>query len=648
MRRSHLGWRVAVIAAILGAALAFSPPALAAKSAVYNRSDVAIDLQSNGDLDVAETYVVMFSGGGFSNGHRMIPLARTDGIDGVTVAEKTASGLTSFKPVDLVDVPDNANSFNVMTAGSDLAVNWRFAESDLRQRTFVITYVVHGALRAYPGATPPNQQIWWTAVGSDLTNQTPVQASTVTIHLPRAVDLAKTQTGEDGIGNASAASRDGRTFTFTHGSFSAGSSMIVRLIFPPVIPGAAAPSWQAGDDASRAVVQKTKERNALILVISLIATFGVLIVGGLLLYALWYTKGRDPHTGLVADFLPAPPDELPPGVAGTLLDERADEQDVVATFLDLARRGVMTMTDAGLKGDEKRATGRDYDLTIGAATPSLAPYEATIFRAVFGADAAVGTTVRLSAAGKDLRASFPKVEEQLYCALVDRGLFIKSPEETRNRWRRAAKWLVTGFLVAGTIVGFAFSWFVTIPCLAAALLAAIGGRLGRSMPRKTQAGAEAAATWRAFQRYLKEIDRYEHVAEKTTIFERYLAFAVALGVDSQWVFKFRSLGVPLPSWLEGGLQTGPLGRAFTGWDFGPAHRGGGRNNSGGGVDLPDVKMPKIPSLQSMSDKAGGGVQTGSNGVMTLLNLAGVILEVVSSVSGGKSGGSSGGGGGGFD
>ena len=60
----------------------------------------------------------------------------------------------------------------------------------------------------------------------------------------------------------------------------------------------------------------------------------VLVGGGLGLYLLWFTQGRDRPAGVVAEFYPTPPSDDPPGVAGILLDERADMQDIVATIVD--------------------------------------------------------------------------------------------------------------------------------------------------------------------------------------------------------------------------------------------------------------------------------------------------------------------------
>ena len=81
---------------------------------------------------------------------------------------------------------------------------------------------------------------------------------------------------------------------------------------------------------------------------------GLLAIGGpVLLYLWWYRKGRDAPVGLIADYLPEPPSDLPAGMVGTLIDERADLQDVIATLLDLAKRGVLEIEEiarAGLPG----------------------------------------------------------------------------------------------------------------------------------------------------------------------------------------------------------------------------------------------------------------------------------------------------------
>jgi len=75
-------------------------------------------------------------------------------------------------------------------------------------------------------------------------------------------------------------------------------------------------------------------------------TLGLLLLlgGPGLVYLLWYNKGRDKPVVRVADYLPEPPDTLAPGLAGTLVDDKADMQDVLATIVDLARRKAISVS----------------------------------------------------------------------------------------------------------------------------------------------------------------------------------------------------------------------------------------------------------------------------------------------------------------
>jgi hypothetical protein len=182
----------------------------------------------------------------------------------------------------------------------------------------------------------------------------------------------------------------------------------------------------------------------------------------------------------------------------------------------------------------------------------------------------------------------------------------------------------------------------------AAILAGVLIRMGGSMPRKTRAGAEAAAKWNAFRRYLSSIERYEQVSEARGIFDRYLPYAVAFGLDQSWIRKFALVGAETPSWYNGnGGSPGPRRSSADDWPI-PGRTvvipsGGSSSGGGSGVDLPD--LPDLPDLQKTSDRAGKSLQSSSDGFFALVGLA---FEIFSAFSGGGGrGGSSGGGGGGF-
>jgi hypothetical protein len=157
--------------------------------------------------------------------------------------------------------------------------------------------------------------------------------------------------------------------------------------------------------------------------------------------------------------------------------------------------------------------------------------------------------------------------------------------------------------------------------------------VGQVMPAKTRKGSELAARWKAFRRYLREIERYTDLAQATDQFEKYLPYAIAFGLDRNWVQKFsrvETAHVPVPTWY---VST-------------PADSGRSRSSSSGsGMRFGG----SVPSLQTMSDGMAGGLQAMSDGLTSMLNSAASTLSSAPSSSGGGGGGggfSAGGGGGG--
>ncbi len=67
---------------------------------------------------------------------------------------------------------------------------------------------------------------------------------------------------------------------------------------------------------------------------------GVFVV----MFWLWYTRGRDPRLRPIVPQY-APPDGLTPGEAGTLVDNSADMRDITATIVDLAVRGYILIEE---------------------------------------------------------------------------------------------------------------------------------------------------------------------------------------------------------------------------------------------------------------------------------------------------------------
>ena len=633
----------------------------------WQRYDVTVDVQTGGSYQVEERQVVDFGSGVYRTAFAELPLDRTEGIDSVQVSEERDGEIVQYEQVSPgAFSPGREETFSVSRTASTLSVDWAYPATSGRSRTFVLRYDVQGGLRVYPDSDPPNQQVWWTGISRDVTDVGPVREASIRVVLPQAVPLDQVVVADEAA-NAADYTEDGRTWTWTGRDLGAGDELDARIQFPPIIAGAAVPDWQLADDESRRREEEQAARGQ-VLNLGFIALGLLLLVGGGLgTYGLWYVRGRDPHVGLVAEFLPAPPDDLPPGAAGTLLDEEADEEDVVATLVDLGHRNVVKIVEEA--GEPSLfGTGRDFRLTLNVAEPDVRPFERDLLHVLFGATLAAGATTRLSEVKRDFEAAKPEIREDLYGELVTRGYFPRSPEATRSRWEattRVLLFVVIAISIIAVVIWSGSAGFIWFPVVVLVGLVFVAGRLSGAMPRKTRAGAEAAAKWRAFRRYLDDIERYEDLDEAKAAFNQYLPYAVAFGLDTDWVRKFARVRPPMPDWFDqtsglppvlvdtypgrrrrhrggGWTNTGGYGGwGGAGWgDHGRGQSGGG---NGGGFDLPDVD---VPDLQDASDRAGRTLNRGSGGFLDMLNTASEMFGGMSSGGGSSRGGWGGGFGGG--
>ena len=372
----------------------------------------------------------------------------------------------------------------------------------------------------------------------------------------------------------------------------------------------------------------------------LVAMIALLVGGFVVVTVLWYVRGRDPHTGLVAEYIPEPPDDLPPGAAGTLLDERADHEDVVATMLGLARHGAIQIHE--IPQAESRKNHRSaYEFEVIDPAKIDSKLEGDLLAALFNGQPEPGARALLSEVKGRFDAWEPRIKHDLYQELVNREYFKRSPEETRQRWRKLA-W---AGLILSPIVGFIVflltdAW-AFLPAIAAMIVWFVLLRMSKNMPQKTFHGAESAARWRAFRTYLQSIQKYESLEESRTLFDRYLSYAVAFGLEKQWIAAFAAAGATAPGWLDTAFGEG------MGWDVAGATLEGlrtaawmGHLSGGSGPDLGDVNMPNIdlpnvgmPNLgdvdmSGMAEGLGSGLEAASGGLAGLLDAAGGIFDSI--------------------
>ncbi len=607
---------------------------------VWDRYDVTLDVRSDGTMHVTEYQEISFYGR-YSSGFAYIPLSNVEDLENVSVSVADDPSAT---PVALDYVRGSrydadAGTYTYDAEAGELAVDYAFeptSSNEVSTRVVVLEYDVIGGLRVYEDLDPANQQVWWYAISRDVTDVAPVRESTVTINLSEDVpadQLVAFPENPDVSGN---------TISWQRSDLEEGDEFEVSLQFPP-ITSAQEPAWQDRDDQIRQEREEAEERSAWAGVLLLIAGLLTAVGGGVVLYALWFTKGRDPGVGLVAEYIPEPPDDLRPGAVGVLLDETFHSRDVVATVLDLAERGVIRMDPASAEGASSQ-----YTFTLLEHTETLRAYERIVIDMIFGAGAKAGTEKPMPQVAGALATRNGEIEDAFYQDLVDHQYFRESPEKTRDRWAKLFKAIpvIVGVVVIGiVVVTGAWSNFAFFPIFVGIVLMVFSGSLARSMPKKTVAGAESAAKWRAFRSYLDDIDDQKDLAESRAIFETYLPYAVGLGLAESWTQKFAHIPVQSPQWYGGGplgggggtvivgdpFRPGSRRRRGGGWTMIPGSPGGGNQGSsgGGGFD-----MPGIPGMQDMSDSAGRGLQGGSDSFFGML---GTVAKAFAESSGGGSG-----------
>jgi len=615
--------RIALFIALLSLLLVGGHPAYAqSKTLVWELYDVSLTVLPSGDLRVVERQRIRFTSGTFTFGYATIPQSKTEGIDNVTISEP---GGTQYQETSFGEEP---YTFTTSTYEGDLEIRWFFPPTANASRIFDLAYTVHGAIRVNDGG----DKLQWFAI--DNQRDFPIESSSVTVVLPAGAQFLSNPDSA-GVEAAWGLSPDGSSVTYIASrSLSPSDTFEIGVEFTHGVIPDVRPGWQAAQDQSEAYELGVKP----FVDLGLGALAAVLILGGPgLILLMWYLRGRDPQVGPVPEYVAEPPDELPPGILGTLLDERADMRDVVATMIDLARKGYMSIEETERAGVLSLG-GKDFIFRrLDKADGDLEPVEREVLSGIFRGSK---QEVRLNDLRNKFYTQLPGIQRGLYEAMVKRGFFRSNPDTTRKMWRGVGGALLVGAIFLGGFVSASLaSVSELLPCVfgGLGLIGIVAIAAGGAMPAKTRKGAEAAARWAAFRTYLSRIDKLADIGQSADLFERFLPYAIAFGIKDSWIFKFtQQPTTPVPGWYMPYGWGRPIATGS----------GGGR---GGGLARP---VPPTGGLQNMSDSLAGGLTNMSDGLTRLLNSTGRVMGSAPSSSGRSGGGGfsgggfSGGGGGG--
>ena len=465
------------------------------------------------------------------------------------------------------------------------------------------TYVIHYRLGSGLWFFDDHDELYWQVTGTEW--PVPILQASANVTLPPGESWARRDAAgwsawcyagwfESTSGERCTATVvDAGRYRFESGRLEAGEGLTLVAAFPKGV----VPAPTGAEKLARAV-----------------ATWwpvGLPFAAFLAMLGLWGTRGREPSAGSVVP-LWRPPDGLPPGAAGTLVDQRADMDDVVATLLDLAVRGYIRIREVppgGVMGllDEGSFTGKalrtlglyknDWQLERTekpTAGGDLTHYEARVLRGVFEGE----TSRRMSELHNEFYEHLPEIHDGMYDLLVKKKLFRQNPDTVRKVYR----WAGLGGLVLGGGLGVQTgNWILGIGLALTGLIVLF---FSSFMPAMTLEGARRWREVKGLEEYIRRAEKAElefsQAPEKTTeLFETLLPFAVALDVSDIWVEQFADvLAASPPAWYAGSTY----GSGFSANGF-----------QSGLADFRSAATRTMGSSPGSSSGAGGGGSVGGGG-----------------------------------
>lgn len=374
-------------------------------------------------------------------------------------------------------------------------------------------------------------QLYWNVTGNDW--RIPIDHASAVVIVPEAVDPATVLTTSyaplDSFITGDEAVVDGQgRLVFEASSLSPGEGLTIDVLLPRDQSGLAPPT--AADDLLWFL------RNNLYALIPI----AVLV----LMFVVWWRRGRDPRKRSIAPQF-SPPEDLHPGEAGIVIDDRADLRDISAMMIGLAVRGYLRIRAEKTEGSDEIA---DHVFErIDRDCEELSASERHLLDAVF--DEGHEDERALSSMENSFYRKLPTIKSKLYAGLIAKGLYPSNPERVRSAYVTAGM-VVVAF---GLMIVFSSSIYLGV---SVAIGGAVIAAFGPIMPRKTTKGVRSLETVLGLAEYIRRAERdrmaFHHAPEQTPQhFEDLLPYAMAFDLTDAWSRSFEGAFQQQPNWYVG-------------------------------------------------------------------------------------------------
>jgi uncharacterized membrane protein YgcG len=523
-RRASRAFFLALLAALF--LWTFAAPSLAARELRIESFHSDVMVMPDGSVNVTEIIQAHFLGGPWHGLYRSIP------VEYVTPQGFNYSLFLDVKRIS--DAHGQPLKFDSSRERHYRKLKIYIADADDSVQTISIEYTVSDALRFFDD----HDEFYWNVTGDEWT--APIRSASARIIVPagttniranvftgayrsRAQD-ADVEIAGNGVEVRSRASlgiREGLTVAvafdkgFVHEPTAADKvSLFLRSNWPLLVP----------------------------------------IFAFFVMFYLWWTKGRDPRLRSIAAQY-EPPDQLTPGEAGTLVDNSADMRDITASIVDLAVRGYIAIEEHQKDTMLGLMHHKDYNFLVRkdrSEWAKLKPHEQTLLAGLF-TTGSVGESVAMSSLENHFYTSLPGIRNNIFDSLVTHGYYKQRPDAVRATYLGVGGVLgllmVFGGLKLAASMGMAPPAFIIAGILTGGIIAGFGW----FMPAHTEQGARALEGVLGFEDFLVHVesDRFNKMIKTPEMFEKFLPFAMALGVEKNWSKAFQGILKEPPTWYRG-------------------------------------------------------------------------------------------------
>jgi len=556
-------------ALLLAAILAFAAPA-AAKSWRISNFQGTITVNDDGSALVKETITLVFVDE-WHGIHRTIPIEYA-GPDG-----------TNYQLfIDIKSITDeNGAKLKYDSSSSGAARDLKIYSPNAIDvtRTVDIAYRVRNATRFFD----QYDEFYWNVTGNDW--PVPIDRAAATVHLPDSASgslRAQAFTGVYGSTERDATAKvEGSNAEFaTNNPLPMRGGMTIDVYIPKGIlkePGGLTKLfWFIGSNP---------------VVFLPLVTLAVMFI-------LWWYAGRDPDPGMSVAPMYEPPTGISPAEAGTLLDDRIHPRDITSTIVDLAVRGFIKIEETDDKG--LLFHHKDYIFHLLQKRQDwsgLAPHERVMMENIFTDDV---PDTRLSSLKNRFYTAVPVVRTDIMSALKQKGIYTLDPESANAYSFGAAFCIVIPFAII-QYFGWA-DFFSSVPMLILSILisALIWWLFARVMTAKTVKGTRTHIAVLGFQEFMNRVDADRLKVMPPSTFEKFLPYAMALGVEHHWAQAFAGIIKDPPGWYAA-----PAGYGY-GTGFNPILFSSSMHGMATDMHQVFVSAPRSSSTGSGFGGGGGG------------------------------------------